>query len=631
MGQSALSNDQQTELDAVFGCRWFLSTPTSAQALVGTARTNIPGGAGSVLEPIGSIPVDAATFETADLLDNVTIWVGTTAGARDVLVGRVRAAGSVIAVDDTGTIVISMLAKTDIGLLNNDTKAALDDNQYVTIWRFPVLSYLPSQFTSAPAYYKDGDVTYTNQNEITPCMLRLGNHRAVWVDNYRTASPAAFATQSFTATGALWPTSSSISSYANTVPSGWNVTVGSGTSQSLTAEIDPGYYIFRRSVTDNNSVVTKGERLVFVHNASNLPYSITEAQFTADANGWKASLTLEGTAYSTLLWGAPCIIWTDNTATTALRSQYVGWITQIEEISEPGRRAVRVEVSGPGHRLAQLQAAPQILTRAASSFNWIKVTGDLSNRSFFTWWLLHWHSNYTALFDCTPYTTSASSYRLGEFTADRTNIIDQIRAQAKLYGADIYFNASGHLTVDRPYHLLTTAARSSANIRDTLTAARIKSFTPSVTVYPQVGRIDGSAFTDDGSTTTARRTLANGNVGGPGPTWTPIENLTLNSQTELNQITSLTLAWENNPRPSATVEFSKLRNVYEVGDVCASSITSTYRPDNATFDDYLIVTGINANVGEHGTGTVSLTVASATNNEVEATQQTVSSAVVVFS
>lgn len=242
-----------------------------------------------------TIPYDTVTTGAfADVLQGMTLWVGTSPDSYDIATLRIR-----LPADATNLYVA----------WNSDIAWA--DNYYLTVKQ----QYLPwavRQRIVPPAIYKDYNIAYTDQTNLWPpvammgdnvCKLWTGNPTTVYFDGSESYAVASGAT---------------ITSYAWDFGDGGNSAVMTPSNHPYTAA---GTYYPTLTVGDSNGKTHLTRRIVSLPDPATL-YTVNFEQTSLDAaidSGWSAKARVFDPNASTANFPerAPCfIIATDSYANT---------------------------------------------------------------------------------------------------------------------------------------------------------------------------------------------------------------------------------------------------------------------------------------------------------------------------
>jgi hypothetical protein len=259
----------------------------------------------TITAPTAQLTVDNTSVDWADVTEGMTVYIGTTSGARDIGTFRVRKAGSAT------ILYIGETSSQDVGRIPIAIRlSGIVNNAYITVLQqWNIDSVLPVINAATGAIYEDYDLTVSTNNTTPPPLVNIKingrrNHLATLI-----ADGATFALSAIAAP-ASWPTSAGESfTYAWTTPaSGW-ANVAGETTTTLTADVDPGNYVLYLTVTGSASGATKRVVVVHVHdNDVNPPLLISEMPRSdnRDRTGRRMSFDLYSNRLESIPNGAAC-------------------------------------------------------------------------------------------------------------------------------------------------------------------------------------------------------------------------------------------------------------------------------------------------------------------------------------
>lgn len=295
----SLTNAERSALTGVSTLLRYLSPVPDVD--VASARIN---------QSVFSYPLAQITVDTTSGWSSVragdTVFIGTSAGASDVGVYRVRLTPG------PTTLYIGETSSQDVGELPIAIRtASFADNQYVTVKRrFDLWSVLPTINATTGAIYEDWNLTSGTYNTTPPPLVSVvinnrRNHLATKIADGDTLSVT------MTATPTSWPTSSGESfTYAWTIPAaGWS-SVSGASSATCTADVDPGNYVIYLSVTGSGSGTTQRALIVHVHDDSTNPAVLISEMPRSDSRdrtGRRMSFDLYNNRLASLPNGAMCL------------------------------------------------------------------------------------------------------------------------------------------------------------------------------------------------------------------------------------------------------------------------------------------------------------------------------------
>lgn len=257
-------------------------------ASIFTARVNEPS---TLVWPMFEVDFDAGSPTSGAIIkEGMTLYVGSTAGARDRGEVRVRADLTAAA---TGTIKIAELGQYRIDIQDNDFLTVVEN--------FPVAAKFP-RFASG-VWNMDYDITYTDENVDYGPIARLGCSAIGYLED------GACVLKYVGERSAAYSPSDSIGTFAWVFPSAATPTPATSSSEGTAASpvsvsyaaAVPGGRYHSFEVTETTSSKThKGWRLTFVfeRTGSNAPYSAILIQSITggvEAGGYRTTVRVINT------------------------------------------------------------------------------------------------------------------------------------------------------------------------------------------------------------------------------------------------------------------------------------------------------------------------------------------------
>lgn len=378
-----------------FSTRFYMSyvTPT----IFATARIN----QFNFDTPLTQVTVDTISANWLSVMPGMTVWIGSTAGSRDMGVYRVRKT-------PTSTILYLMeLAVGDPGLLSVTAPRYFDDNAYVTVMLdMTIWAHLPRINYSGHVgtFFKDWDITYTNQNNTdVPGILNLGDHKFGFVD-----SGTSLLDHTFTPTVVVFNS-------ATVVATAWRVDgVSAGSSVNLTYSYPAGQHLVECAKTLSTGVVLYAYRMVFAHNTSSYPP--IEIEISSDDlgdDGRRMRIVprdlsiLSNLELSPLVGIWEVVDWEGQTISSAI-TQCVGFVESVNYRLEPANQQTSFTLISPLMMVNRLVSFSQELRVVATPTNWQEITAALAHQDFVVFYMLHYHTSILRLFDL--YTVDTTRY-----------------------------------------------------------------------------------------------------------------------------------------------------------------------------------------------------------------------------
>lgn len=556
-----------------------------APTTVGTAQINQT----SFTNPIAQLTIDSKSANFTTLVKaGMTVWLGTTAGARDVGVFRVRKA-------PTSTILyINEISDGDSGGLSLATLAELADNLHITVLNHygihPVLSRIAFSGGTG-TFYKDYDIAYANQTTVTstPVQINIGDHFAGFVDTSTNK-----VTVSYAVVVRAFGSGVTASSYSWNVDDG-TITVGSGSSSSITATFPKGQRWVTCAVTLSNSVMVTVKRAVMAYNTSDtLPYEI---EITSDTRTLKGrtvnfNVTEKTLDNANLNEGTLGIIfeqssWNGGTIGTAI-TQFTGYV-RTAATNSSATQAVRGDYVMESALLLyeQMPFVSQQLTVASTPANWAEVSTTLAHTEYYMFYLLYWHSTLSTLFDLFPDGTYIG-YKFQAFSSAGGSLLKALDENLARLNMGIGQSSAGSLYVYRNPAYMTNAERNALAERMTITDDDISQLDFEENLRAQVSLVKGYGASYSNGVVTPYVSQGMGLSRGEGGIEETLEGQLLSAsgaQAELNRRTSNHFVMLSNPHPRITALFIGNYDVFDLPNLAwvSFSISQAYSPNGVAY------------------------------------------------
>lgn len=220
----------------------------------------------SSLDKVLELTYDTGSGTLADVLADMTLFVGSSAGAWDKGIARVRS------IDATK---IYIGETSDISFADNDYLTIVDD---FSLWARPIL-------ISGGVAYIDGGEAYSDQHSSWLPVARMGPNRVI-------KKTGATVSVSFDFSGSS-AQGSSISAYLTTAPGSTGITGSTTATPSVTWD-SVGWKKVYLTLTAANGKQDFGVRYVFIWDETNEPEPIRldSLRGSVESGGWEASITL---------------------------------------------------------------------------------------------------------------------------------------------------------------------------------------------------------------------------------------------------------------------------------------------------------------------------------------------------
>ena len=409
------SHPQETEL-------WLsIYKPTTIYCV---QYNNVSGTPGERVLPYDNIYEGVYT----DVESGMTMYVGTTPGAKDV--GRIRVK---VATDTT----ITVAENSDIPWV---------DNLWLTIVNFWEIDAIYPRITSTGTstyWYKDYDIGYVNQNDKLGTFICMGPHYAGFIPN-----DTGQATIYYTATGThslLGSTPLTYEWHFEGSPAGtmYGETIGT------VAYTVPGHYTTRLKITDSNGVEDVSYRHVSLYDRPGhgpsvpiLNWSLISLDGERDSGGWTARISVRDTV-SDIVDGALVVIFADDRYGTTIQSiggnaqgrqntVFVGYVMDGSINYNYQMSSIEFDVGSPTE---MMKLAEGFSVACNSSTNptvqdtddvnipsaWVLVKDMNCKRAIYHY--LRWHSTFLMTND---FQFLGTDYPIEYFDADRNSLYDAI-------------------------------------------------------------------------------------------------------------------------------------------------------------------------------------------------------------
>ena len=491
----------------------------------------------------------------------MTLLVGTSAGAWDVGLARIRADSL-----DTG-------GGTGVFLIGITSEIEWADDLYLTVLDDYGLWPKHPRITGGISYM-DYDINYrlgpvfpnTRQNVYGAPVIIMGTHAVLELTG-ASVTTNFDAVDSYSCIGA--PTGYA---YAWTC-AGATVSTPAGSNTNITFKA-VGTYLVYVTVTANYaggySATSTAIRYVIVHSAAhplNTSFSITSKP-TGDyqEGGWNYSITMHANATEATIRDRTLVIlvakdWygaTEQSIGPLVGRENivcVGWIDGESLRRSNDLSLVSFDVQGPAWWLGVQRGFPTgIDDTSVQPTDWLHIQNLTPRKGLFSF--LHWRTTATVVTDC--YIT-ADDHRLASTYTPAGVLSEQLRAIAQRVNAGVVCDRYGRLFCEIDTQFIAPAARTFPVVqtmtdrdwRDEITIRR--------NVVPNAGQVDLSGIFYSGDITTSNAIFALSPGHYPkhhGPNVQKIEHIALDDQAEANLLAGLWLGYLNNEFPETDTPMS---------------------------------------------------------------------------
>lgn len=511
---------------------------------------------------------DNSTGSYSDVLPGMTIEFGSTPGARDIGMTRVRKAP---------TSTLMYIAETAAG------KLPIANNLYFTVRN----EYLPwrvlprgvgsstggATYTNDMTLYMDYEIAYSDQNEKIPPKANITRSALSLLP----PKPAGNLDAGQTYRTIVLSAAQSFSFYGSIASVLWDVedcTISTGTSSSttITVRVPEGFRYIHLTVTDSNGKTSVMHFPLWAHGDTFQP--IVNFKVTSDETselGRNMSFEFFGpddmvNAAALPRMGLICY-WEeeDSTRPDDYRDQYIGWAKRESTLLRLYRTRYTLETSGiAGWLDAYSGSSLYIYDPLEIPDKWYEMRSMTIDKCAF--FILNYFS--TALTICNLH-LSGNSYPTKGETIEMGSVWRQVVEMVNGYYGVAGADSLNGIWLRKHFCYLTTDERNAVASLGTVTRTDLTDDVPVVFKNELINKIGlviggGSSFNSTENTifASAAPGLTPGDVSGEEQA--PGQRLpTSGAQTELNRVTGHRYAFLNNPNSDIVFEFQGNDDIYE--------------------------------------------------------------------
>jgi hypothetical protein len=540
-----------------------------------TVYTALLNGVPSENDLVYQVTFDGGSGTLGNVKAGMTLYVGTSAGACDLGMCRIRKAPI------AGTFYIGLTS--EIVWADNCYLTVVDD---FDLWA-------KHSVVSAGALLMDVDVAYVDEHSDFNPVPVLGPHAVVWLDE---------ATVDVEFSGSdSWVFDSTISGYSWSAP-GSSASSGMSTATPTVTYDTPGCYRVLCTVTAANGKSTVGVRHVFVYDRDeNMPstvFQLAQCIGDHDTGGWMFDMTMEAEAsLSEIHDRALVVLFAEDLYGSTKGS--IGPVENRENIVCVGRIVgesirwdresglVHFTVQGLHNWLNKIKTFPVDLAFAGSATAWNEMTALTVDRALFH--ILYWHSTATETMDFYPSNDT-------RYSVDGKTIASTIWGQLTDIAFSKIFAVPG---VDRLGRLFVEVDPQMVpeGDRDFPEAMQItdddwqEAIDFQRVIVQECSLISLNAEeVNAGGFAVTRYSLSPGHVplhfGEP----EMIDRVLCASQADANEQAGLVLGWRTNPYPDVPVNFAMNNRMIDVfpRQTCGFTVATGDTPRELAFDGQLI-------------------------------------------
>lgn len=335
-------------------------------------------------DPMYQITYDTGSGTLANVIPGMTMYVGSSPGAWDKGLVRIR---------KTPAATVFYLGETsEINWADNDYLTVVDE---FGLWprHIRLIGTTP---------YMDYDIAYSDQHTYLNPYPVLGPDRVLWLDGTTVnCLPDA---------SASWVLGSTISSYLWTAP-GASATLNLDTATPTITYDAPGVYRIGCSITAANGKSTTGYRYVFIYSQSSMPvtaFQLLSCRGDSAAGGWEFSIRLFDEVGITVRPRSKVILFAKDRYGGALEILgpdtgleniiAAGWVEteSLQYTSDQGNTTFHVK--GPASWLQNMSGFPLGVRRSSTTAAaWTDMENLTVDRGL--WHLLHWRTTASLCMD----------------------------------------------------------------------------------------------------------------------------------------------------------------------------------------------------------------------------------------
>ncbi len=530
---------------------------------------------------VSQIAFDTGSGTLSNVKPGMTLYVGTSAGAYDLGMCRIRK--DPIA----GTLYIGLTS--DIDWQADCYLTVVDD---FDLWAKHAV-------IDNSAFKMDVDVAYSDQHTNFNPVPILGPHAVLWLEG-------ATASVNFDAS-ASWVFDSTISGYSWSAP-GSSASSGMTTSAPSITYNAAGIYRVFCMVTAANGKTTTGVRYVFVYDRANNPpatvFQLAQCVGDHDSGGWMFDLTMEAEASLTEIRDRSLVVlfaedWygipLDQT------KQSIGPVAGRENIVCVGRVVgesirwdresglVHFTVQGAHYWLNKIKAFPIELTFATNTPATFSVMPAMTvDRNL--WHILYWHSTVIETMD---FYKSGDTRRVPDGKTMASMIWSQLLDIAQpRFLASPGVDRLGRLFAQVNQQMIPSANRSSIPTVMTLSDDDWQEqIELQRMIVEDVSMITlSSQNVDESGNSVTLYSLSPGHVPRRYGEPLPVDRLLATSQSESNSLAGLALGWHINQFPNVPVVFLQNNRMFDLWphQFAALTISAGDTPRQITYNGKLI-------------------------------------------
>lgn len=504
-----------------------------------------------------SITYDSGSGTLADVLEGMTVFIGSAAGTYDKLITRVR---------KTPTATVFYISPTNAPLADNDYITIVDsfglwqrdlsnvggnilmdvDIEYGDITRGGIIPRIGPMTTVINQ--TSGTITFTPPNP----SLSAGYEEDVTIVSYTFAAPGASTTSNMTsATAASW-----------TYP--------------LTANQE---YRWSCAIVDSRGRTTTAYRRVFV-NPTEIPFTLESCGANFDDGDWSFEITNYAdvsaihpramvTLYANDYYGG--VIGSIGKIAGYENILACGWIDgeSIEQDSQQG--TVSFTVRGAAQWMDKLRAYPlEISDTTGAETIWNSINTLTTDKALAR--LLYWTSTAPLVMDIF---LSGNTDRVSILPSASTSLLSQIKEMAGGIFANVLVNSYGQMFIQVDPQMIDSTARTALTVVMDITSADYEApLNIDRNIQGKTAMVELGAAIYDGSLSSAVFSRAPGNATKSFGDIASFDNYIVSTQAECNRLSGCLLAIDNNPYDALDISFPANIRLLDIAPSMYCTITT---------------------------------------------------------
>lgn len=507
-----------------------------------SARLN---GVPETTDMVAEITYDTGSGTLADVKPDMTLWVGTTAGAYDLGMARIRKAPS-------GTIFY----------IGEQSKIEWQDNCYLTVVNDFDLKAKHIHIDPSGTALMDYDVAYSDQHENFNPVPVLGP-----IVRVKKLEGANVAVQLGSETGyESYVFGGTISSYA------WTCATATFNNAAIARPVATftaaGWHVLYCTVTASNGKTKEGVRYVYIWSDADPPYKISDVSMdeSEDAGGGSFSVTFAADAdIADIPNRALCVLFSvdrydsydsgtqDNVGpiVDAENIEYIGRIMSETIRYDAMRSEVSFEVEGFHEWFKKIPGFPSGLELAVDTpARWTDMPGLTVDRA--VWHFLEWRCTATRMMDVILTGDDRLAVELSSLNNDLWSQLEEF-AYMTIFAfpaVDMF----GRFFLQIEQQLTPEAERSFVEVMDLETTDYFGEVNVDRVVTPEISQVDLSGIAvDESGSPSSIFSLAPGRVPDDYGSIEIGDRYLLTDQTSANIVAGLIREWKNNPYKPITL------------------------------------------------------------------------------